>query len=131
LVAEVARRHGIVLKEDDPALAIVTLNRLVLQAAADELLKKVAALAEEFRAAADSVQTRAGGVIAVQVGAALEAGRAAFREDLKAGELRVRQLVAELHKAQSRPAAVRWATAGITAGIVLLICGVLLGRLMS
>ena len=130
LIAEVAARHGILLRENDPALAIVTLNQLVLQAVANDLLQNVGTLAGEFRKAADSIQAHAGAAIANEVRAAMDFGRTALRADLEAGGFQARQLVMEVHRAHSRPAAIRWVVVGLLAGMALLLCGMLLGKLM-
>ena len=41
LIGEVAKRHGIALGKDDPAFAIVTIHRLVLEKFVDELVQRL------------------------------------------------------------------------------------------
>ncbi len=64
LIAEVAARHGILLKKDDAAFALVTLNQLVLKSVIADLLSQMNAATVELEGALERVQTRAGTAIA-------------------------------------------------------------------
>ena len=68
LIAEVAARHGILLKKDDAAFALVTLNQLVLESAISDFIARTRAVTAEFEAAMGKVQERAGAAIAKEVG---------------------------------------------------------------
>jgi hypothetical protein len=127
LIGEVAARHRILLREDDPAFAIITLNELVLETTANDLIQKMKGLVGDFNLAADQVQTRAGTAIADEVRAAIESARSALKADLEVGGVRARELVMEVHRAHTRSAAVRWITVGLLAAVALLGCGVFLG----
>ena len=130
LIGEVASRHGILLREDDPAFAIVTLNQLVLEAIANDLVQKVKDLVGEFNNAAERVQTRAGTAIADEVHAAIESARSALQRDLESGAVKARELVMEVHQTHTRRAALRWITVGLLAAVALLACGVFLGKVV-
>jgi hypothetical protein len=130
LIGEAASRHGILLREDDPALVIVTLNHLILQSATNELIQKIRLLAVEFSEAAERVQERAGAAIGDEVRAAVDSARAGLKGDVEAERLQVRKLITEVHQAHSRPTVIRWITVGVLAATGLLGCGVLLGNLM-
>jgi len=130
VIAKVAERHGILLRPDDPAFAIVTLNELVLEAIAAELVQQVNSSIKEFRAAADRIQLRAGAAVAEEVRTAIDSVRARLRADLEAGGLKARELVMEVHRAHSHRDFVRWFSAGLVAALVLLLCGALLSRLI-
>lgn len=67
LIAEVAARHGILLKKDDAAFALVTLNQLVLESAIADLVAQMHAATAEFEAAMERVQSRAGAAIAKDI----------------------------------------------------------------
>jgi hypothetical protein len=67
LAAEVSVQHGIRIDHDDPMMAVVTLNRLVFEAAVAQVLERVQAAARDFEMAAEKVQVRAGGVLAREV----------------------------------------------------------------
>ncbi len=72
LIAEVAGRHGILLKKDDAAFALVTLNQLVLESAIRELGTQMRTATAEFEEAMARVQEKAGMAIAKQVNATLQ-----------------------------------------------------------
>jgi len=67
LAAEVSVQHGIRIDPDDPMMAVVTLNRLVFEAAVAQVLERVQAAARDFEMASEKVQVRAGGVLAQEV----------------------------------------------------------------
>jgi hypothetical protein len=64
LIAEVAARHGVLLKPDDAAFALVTLNQLVLENAIKGLAAGIRAATADFESAFERVQTRAGAAVA-------------------------------------------------------------------
>jgi hypothetical protein len=64
LIAEVAARHGVLLKRDDAAFALVTLNQLVLEDGIIGLAAEIRAATAEFESAFERVQTRAGAALA-------------------------------------------------------------------
>lgn len=130
VIAEVAKRHQILLRKDDPAFAIITLNQLVFETVTEEMFKKVRGLTAEFKAAADQVQTCAGAAIAREIRTAIESGRASLRADLEAGKLQAKQMVMELQLQDKRARLARYITVGLLAAVALLVCGALLGRLM-
>ena len=66
LVGELASQHGIRIDANDPAIAIVLLNRLVLQRSADELASGLRTGLREFEEAVQKVQTRAGQAVATE-----------------------------------------------------------------
>ena len=76
LIAEVAARHGILLKRDDAAFALVTLNQLVLEQALAEIRENLRGAAVEFEAAATRQQSRAGGIIGQEIKRAIAELRA-------------------------------------------------------
>ena len=76
LIAEVAARHGILLKHDDAAFALVTLNQLVLEQALAEIRENLRGAAVEFEAAATRQQSRAGGLIGQEIKRAIAELRA-------------------------------------------------------
>jgi hypothetical protein len=60
LAAKVSVEHGIRVDPDDPIMAVVTLNRLVLEQATNEIVEEVRAATREFEHAAEGVQVQAG-----------------------------------------------------------------------
>jgi hypothetical protein len=67
LAAKVSVEHGIRVDPDDPIMAVVTLNRLVLEQAANEIVEEVRSATRDFEQAAKSVQVRAGSLLAQEV----------------------------------------------------------------
>jgi hypothetical protein len=66
LIGEVAARHGITLRPDDPVFALVTVNQLVLEQTMTELIGRTQQLTNEFDQAAARLQARAGSVLATE-----------------------------------------------------------------
>jgi hypothetical protein len=130
VIAKVAERHGILLRPDDPAFAIVTMNELELEIMADQLIKQVNSSINEFKAAADRVQMRAGAMFAEEVRTAIDTMRTGLRADLEAGGFKARELVMEVHRVHNRRNIVCWFSAGLLAALVLLVCGALLGKMI-
>jgi len=130
MIAKVAERHGILLRPDDPAFAIVTLNELVLEAKAAALIQQIDNSIREFSAAADRIQVRTGATIAEEIRTAIDSVRNGLRADLETGGYKARALVMEVHRAHSRRNLIRWFSAGLLAALALLLCGARLGRLI-
>ena len=127
LIGEVAARHGITLRPDDPAFALVTINQLVLEHTIAALVRRVQEATAEFDQSANRIQERVGTVLAREM---LKAGaeiRVGFRQEIT-DAMRGRQLAE-----QPRPRACRriehlWLSAGAVAALVLFIIGILIGR---
>jgi hypothetical protein len=131
LIGEVAARHGILLKADDAAFALVTINQLILEEVMAELLKKVEQAVTEFEAAAARVQTRAGSLLASEVKDAAAAIRGSLESDIATAGKQAREFVFEVHRAHSRAALERWLALGITCALILFVFGVLVGRMLK
>src|SRR6266705_3314704 len=82
LIGAVAARHGILLKPDDAAFALVTINQLILEEVMSTVLGKVQDAAADFEEAAARVQTRAGSLLASEVKAAAAAIRRELENDI-------------------------------------------------
>jgi hypothetical protein len=67
LAAEVSVQHGIRIDPDDPMLAVVTLNRLVFEHAVAQVLERMKTSVQDFEAATEKVQIRAGAILAQEV----------------------------------------------------------------
>ena len=67
LAAEVSVQHGIRIDPDDPMLAVVTLNRLVFEHAVAQVLERMQSSVQDFEAATEKVQVRAGAALAQEV----------------------------------------------------------------
>jgi hypothetical protein len=83
LAAEVSVQHGIRIDPDDPMLAVVTLNRLVFEHAVAQVLERMQCSVQDFEAATEKVQVRAGAVLAQEVRNCGAAFRQQFDQALK------------------------------------------------
>jgi hypothetical protein len=124
LAAEISVQHGIRVDPDDPMMAVVTLNRLVLEQAVGEIVERLQAATRDFQDATEKIQLRAGSRLAREV----RDSAIALREELiEAGRVRAHQVTTEMNRANSKPA-VRWALAvGVVVGIMLFLSGFWIG----
>jgi hypothetical protein len=67
LIGELARRYAIRMDDNDPAIAIVALNRLMLEQAMEELSEAVARRIAEFETSVLKVEHQAGKLLAQEV----------------------------------------------------------------
>lgn len=131
IIAEVATRHGILLRPDDPGLALVTINRMVLEEVARELVAEMRAAIAEFERAVARVEQRAGTGLAGQVRAAGVALREEMQRDIDLASLRVREMVTAVDRTHRRPAVLRWVAVGVVAGAGLFAAGVWAGGMFG
>jgi Transcriptional activator TraM len=129
LIAEVAARHGIALRPDDPVFALVTVNQLVLEQTMIELIGRTQQMTNEFDQAATRLQARAGIVLAAEVRKAGAEIRQALRQDITAAGIRPRQSAEEIERVQSGPFSCWRLSAGLIAALALFVMGILVGRL--
>ncbi len=123
LVGELTRRYGIRLDSSDPAIAIVVLNRLVLESASEELTESVARRLAQFEASMQKVEQRAGKLLAHEVSAAAACVRAVLQNDIDAAGVKAAHLVYMVDRAHKRPVMIRWLAAGLVTAIGLLSFG--------
>ncbi len=67
LMAEAITRHGVKLDANDPAMVIVTLNRLMLEEAVHEVADEIRKAASEFEVAGERLQKGVGTALAREV----------------------------------------------------------------
>ena len=98
--AKVFERHGIALKEDDPAFALVTLNELILRKLMGELLKDVdghmTARLAEFEQTMQRVEARASKVLAQQVRESAGGLSATLQAEISGARLDVQRMIGEI-----------------------------------
>jgi hypothetical protein len=127
LTAQVAARHGLLIREDDPAMALVTMNELVLE----QVLEKAQVGLRGMLSEAEEGQKRSQQETAVwvqeEIGRAGSALRVQLLRDIDTGRLQAKELVVQLGRLYSRSAVRRWVALGIVSGLVLLLIGVGLG----
>ena len=67
LAAEISVQHGIRVDPDDPMMAVVTLNRLMLEATVEEIVASLQSATRELQDAAERVQLQAGVRLAKEI----------------------------------------------------------------
>lgn len=105
LLAEALAKHGIRLDPHDPAIVLVTLNRLVLEDAVECFAADIRKATREYEEAANRVQSRLGAAIATRLKTGAGVGLSATVWG-------------------------RWAclAVGLVAGMGLLLTGIVIGR---
>jgi hypothetical protein len=131
LVAEMASRYGIRMDDNDPALAIVSLNQLALEETVRSVCEQLRARVAEFEASAQKLEVRAGTVLAQQVKESAAELRRELHSDVNAASLKCRELLHQIHEAHRRPILVRWVAIGLLFGFILLLCGVWIGSITA
>jgi hypothetical protein len=133
LAAKVFERHGITLRDDDPAFALVTLNELTLRTVIGELLQEIdqhiIARLAEFQLTMQRVEGRAGKVLAQQVRDSACGLQGTLREEIAAARLGVQGTVEEMQKTYRMATLARWCAVGAVVTLVLFACGFWAGRL--
>jgi hypothetical protein len=111
-------------------MAVVTLNRLVLEQSANEIVEEVRSATREFEQAAESVQLRAGALVAQRVRDCVGVLRQEIAKDIGNLSTGGRTSVGDVGRAEERPAVQRWVAIGLLSGAVLFGCGVWLGIML-
>ena len=127
LIGQIAARNNIRVDEDDPIFAVGTINRLMLEEAVEDLMKRIRAVIKEFEASARAVDSHAGKLFADEVRQSATAWRFQLADDIKAAGLKSAELVKKASVAHSRPSMIRWGVSGLILGLALFLCGVLVG----
>jgi hypothetical protein len=130
LQGEIAARHGIKISTDDPALAIVTLNQLVLEEAIKMLGNHVREAIALIDKAGLKVQTRAGSILAQEVRLCAGGIRQELNDDIEVASLRAQKIVRNLHRAHSNVSLYCSLPVGLFCAVILLGCGFWIGWMM-
>src|SRR5215469_7906814 len=127
LTAQVAARHGLLIREDDPAMALVTMNEMVLEQVLEKAQVELRGVLSEAEEGQKRSQQETAVWVQEEIGRAGGALRAQLLRDIDAGRLQAKELVVQLGQLYSRSAVRRWVAIGIVSGLVLLLIGVGLG----
>jgi hypothetical protein len=99
ITAEVAVRHGMLVRQDDPAMLLVTMNELVLQ----QVMGNIEGRAEQMVAGIEtgflSAQHEALGNVEKAARKAGMSVREEIQKDVAVGRLHARELIVELNSA--------------------------------
>jgi uncharacterized membrane protein YgdD (TMEM256/DUF423 family) len=130
LIAEVAARHSVFLKPDDPAIALVTMNRLILDDAMAAVHGQIRVTIAEFQASMQKAERRAGSMLAQEVRDSAAQMQRGLQNDIHTAGLKAREIVHLVNEAHRRPALIRWSAVGLVAGALLFGGGLWLGTLL-
>jgi hypothetical protein len=131
ITAEVAARHGMLVRPDDPAMLLVTMNELVLEQVIGNIEAHMEDMVSGIEAVLRSAQQGAAGGIEKEARKAAIAVREEIQKDIDAGRLPARELIVELNRAYSRSGVRRWVAFGVIAASGLLVFGVTLGMAIA
>jgi hypothetical protein len=131
ITAEVAARHGMLVRQDDPAMLLVTMNEVVLQQVFGNIEARTEEIVAGMAAGFRSAQHEALGNIEKEARKAGIAVREEIQKDIDRGQLHARELIVELNRSYSRSAVRRWVAVGVIAASGLLVLGVSLGVLLA
>ena len=131
LIAEVAARHRLLLKPDDAAFAIVTMNRLVLEESIEALHARIQEDLSAFESAAQKLQKRSGSVVAAQVRESAAGIREELQRDIKDASLQASKIVREAAAVYQKPWLRSRLITALLAAILLFLCGAWIGRVSA
>ena len=131
LIAEVAAQHGFLLKPDDAAFALVTMNRLVLEESLEMIRSQIAADLAQFQASAQWAHKRAESAIEEEVRRSTAALRDEIQRDINTARLRAVEIVQEVKTAYQQPMSNRKFTIVVLAALLLLLCGIWVGKVTA
>lgn len=127
LTAQVAARHGLLIREDDPAMALVTMNEIVLEQVLENAQVGLRGILSEAEKGQKRSQQEAAVWVQEEIGRAGSALRVQLLRDIDAGRLQAKELVVQLAQLYSRSAVRTWVALGIVSALILLLIGVGLG----
>jgi hypothetical protein len=126
-VGELSTQYGIRIDANDPTIAVVLLNCLVLQHSANDLTNGVQTGLREFEEAVQRVQARAGQLVAAEFNDRVAALRGELQRDITLAGAKANEIVFRVEQASRHPVMIRWATLGIVAGLLLFLTGLWFG----
>jgi hypothetical protein len=107
LITAVAAEHRLLLKPDDAAFAIVTMNRLVLDESLEAIRAVVAEDLAQFKQTAQWAHSQAESAIQSEVRHSARALREEIQSDIDTARLRATAMVQEVKELYERPLAYR------------------------
>jgi len=129
--AEVLRRMGVKVGEDDPAFLLVEMNRIELEEAVSAVVEHLAPLPGTIEKAgwalAKEVATAAASVVDVKFAAARET----IAKEADTARAAAARAISELAQAQRRTNTAKWLAFGFLFGSVLVVCGFAAGYALA
>jgi Transcriptional activator TraM len=127
LSGEIAGRHGIRIDENDPAFVVARISQHALEEVSSGLLKQMDARLNEFEAAAQRTEARAGQILAAECREHVTAIRNELQEDILTAGTSARELVEQIHGVNTRAVLIRYISVGLLSGLLLFGTGVCVG----
>jgi nickel-dependent lactate racemase len=131
MISEVAAENGIRVEPGDPLFALVTMNRMVFEEAAQMYYNHNQQLIVEFKESMKSAEMRAGSMLAQMVKESAEKMRKGLQGDIHIAGLKACEYVHEVNEAHRRPALARWVSVGLVAAAAIFASGVWIGPLLD
>jgi hypothetical protein len=131
ITAKVAARHGMLVRPDDPAMLLVTMNEVVLEQVVENIEGRVEQIVAGIEVGFHSAQHEALGSVEKAARKAGMAVREEIQKDVEAGRLHARELIVELNSAYSRSAVRLWVAVGMVVAGGLLLLGLGLGVVLA
>ncbi len=131
LIAEVAARHGILLKANDAAFALVTMNQIVLAETLKTAENDIKVRVEVLEKSIQKVERLAGKILAQEVKTSTAAARREINGDVDEAKLKFRALMAEAAAAGGARMPAKWLALGVVASIVVFVCGFFVGQVVK
>ncbi len=129
LITAVAAEHRLLLKPDDAAFAIVTMNRLVLEESLEAIRAVVAEELAQFKQTAQWAHSRAESAIQSEVRLSARALREELQSDINTARLRATAMVEDVKETYEKPLAWRDLIIWTLTILLALVVGIALGRL--
>jgi hypothetical protein len=129
ITAQVAARHGVVLKPDDPAIVLVTISETVLEECFERLEKRARLLVAELDASFEDMQQRAATHLTDQVRASAAIVREEIGRDIQAAKLDASEAVFRLRQFYSHVVVCRWVAVGLVCAVSFVLLGFAIGRI--
>ena len=129
LIAAVAAEHRLILKPDDAAFAIVTMNRLVLEESLEAIRAVVAEELAQFKQTAQLAQSSARSAIEYEIQSTAAILHDAINRDIGRARVHAVEIVEEVKAAYEKPMSNRKFTILSLAGLLIWLVGFYMGRL--
>ena len=127
LIAEVAARHNILLKPDDAAFALVTMNELVLEELVERVETRTGASLAAFEASAQDAERRATRAIASEVDRSGARIRKQIESDICDASVKAGKLLEQVADAHRRLLSARMTAIAIICFLALCLFAVWVG----
>lgn len=125
IIAEVARKHGALLEEDDPLFVALEAHAVVLEELAARLISDVEGASKHLKAV---IPNQMDAAMRAALETAAQSVRRGIDTDIQGASLKARAIVDSVYRSRSGPVVLIWIAVGLVAGVLLFGAGVIVGR---